>query len=123
MKVISHLHGEQKALMTIGIEKLLKINSKIKALLVYGDTNSALAASLAACKFPNIKIIHLEAGLRSFDKYMPEEINRRLIDHSSDLLLCPTKTSKNYLVNEGINKEKVFVSGNTIVDAINSDRR
>jgi UDP-N-acetylglucosamine 2-epimerase (non-hydrolysing) len=52
---------------------------------------------------------------------MPEEINRRLIDHSSDLLLCPTKTSKNYLINEGINKEKIFVSGNTIVDAIKSD--
>jgi UDP-N-acetylglucosamine 2-epimerase (non-hydrolysing) len=52
---------------------------------------------------------------------MPEEINRRLIDHSSDLLLCPTQTSKNYLINEGINKEKVFVSGNTIVDAIKSD--
>jgi UDP-N-acetylglucosamine 2-epimerase (non-hydrolysing) len=121
LKVISHLHGEQTALMTIGIEKLLKSNSKIKALLVYGDTNSALAASLAACKFPNIKIIHLEAGLRSFDKYMPEEINRRLIDHSSDLLLCPTQTSKNYLINEGINKEKIFVSGNTIVDAIKSD--
>jgi UDP-N-acetylglucosamine 2-epimerase (non-hydrolysing) len=100
LKVVSHSHGEQTALMIIKIEKLLKENNKIKALLVYGDTNSALAASLAACKFRNIRIIHLEAGLRSFDKYMPEEINRRLIDHSSDLLLCPTKISKNYLINE-----------------------
>ena len=118
LKVGSHPHGEQTAIMTIKIENYLKKNKNTKGLLVYGDTNSALAASLAGCKFFNIKIIHLEAGLRSYDKYMPEEINRRIIDHVSDLLLCPTKISKTYLINEGINKNKIFITGNTIVDAI-----
>jgi UDP-N-acetylglucosamine 2-epimerase (non-hydrolysing) len=118
LKVGSHPHGEQTGIMTMKIENYLKKNKNTKALLVYGDTNSALAASLAGCKFYNIKIIHLEAGLRSFDKYMPEEMNRRLIDHVSDLLLCPTQISKTYLINEGINKKKIFITGNTVVDAI-----
>jgi UDP-N-acetylglucosamine 2-epimerase (non-hydrolysing) len=120
LKVGSHSHGKQTSLITIQIEKYLQKNRDIKALLVYGDTNSALAATLAACKFYHLRIIHLEAGLRSFDKYMPEEINRRLIDHSSDLLLCPTNISKNYLISEGINKNKIFIVGNTIVDSIKS---
>jgi UDP-N-acetylglucosamine 2-epimerase (non-hydrolysing) len=121
LKIGSYSHGRQTALMMTKIENYLTKNKNIKALLVYGDTNSALAAALAACKFYYIKIIHLEAGLRSFDKYMPEEMNRRLIDHISDLLLCPTKISRNYLVNEGINKQKIFITGNTIVDTIKSD--
>ena len=120
LKVGSGTHGNQTALMINKIEKYLNSNKKIKAVLVYGDTNSALAGSLAASKIQNIKIIHLEAGLRSFDKDMPEEVNRRIIDHSSDLLLCPTKISKKYLLNEGIPNKKIFVTGNTIVDAIKS---
>jgi len=118
LKVGSLPHGEQTGVMTTKIENYLNKNKNIKAVLVYGDTNSALAASLASCKFYNIKLIHLEAGLRSFDKYMPEEMNRRLIDHVSDLLLCPTKISKNYLIKEGINSNKIFITGNTIVDSI-----
>ncbi len=120
LNVGSGSHGNQTALMVNKIEKYLNENNKIKAVLLYGDTNSALAGSLAACKIQNIKIIHLEAGLRSFDKDMPEEVNRRIIDHSSDLLLCPTEISKKYLLNEGIPKKKIFVTGNTIVDAIKS---
>ena len=97
LKVGSANHGSQTALMIIRIEKNLKKNKNIKGVIVYGDTNSALAGALVTSKMSNIKLIHLEAGLRSFDKNMPEELNRRIIDHSSDLLLCPTLISKKYL--------------------------
>ena len=121
LKIGSFDHGKQTSLMITEIENYLNKNKKkIKGIIVYGDTNSALAGALAASKFKNIKVIHLEAGLRSFDKNMPEEINRRIIDHVSDLFLCPTITSKNYLIKEGIYKN-VFVTGNTIVDAIKSN--
>ena len=120
LKVGSNSHGKQTSLMIERIEKYLKENKKIKCLIVYGDTNTALAGSIVASKMENIKLVHLEAGLRSFDKNMPEEINRRLIDHCSDLLLCPTDISKKYLINEGIDKNKIFVTGNTILDAIKS---
>ena len=119
LKVGSKPHGEQTAQMMIGLEKLI-IKNSFKAIMVYGDTNSALAATLVASKFNNIKLIHLEAGLRSFDKNMPEELNRRLIDHSSDLLLCPTNISKKYLLDEGVSSKKIFVVGNTVCDAIKS---
>ena len=121
LKIGSHDHGKQTSLMTIKIEKYLnKFKKKIKGIIVYGDTNSAFAGSVAASKFNTIKVIHLEAGLRSFDKNMPEEINRRVIDHIADLFLCPTKISKNYLIKEGIKKKNIYVTGNTIVDAIKS---
>ena len=120
LKVGSGNHGDQTALMISRIEKYLRKYKNIKGVIVYGDTNSALAGSLAASKISNIKLIHLEAGLRSFDKAMPEELNRRLIDHSSDLLLCPTLISKKYLLEEGISSKKIFVTGNTISDAIKS---
>ncbi len=84
-------------------------------ILVYGDTNSTLAAAIAAKSF-GIKLIHVEAGLRSFDKKMPEEINRILTDHISDYLFTPTELTRSYLELEGIT-ENVFVVGNTIVDA------
>ncbi len=119
LNIGSKPHGEQTAFMMIGLEKLI-IKNSFKAILVYGDTNSALAATLVTSKFNNLNLIHLEAGLRSFDKNMPEELNRRLIDHSSDLLLCPTNISKKYLLNEGIPSKKIFVVGNTICDAIKS---
>jgi len=120
LNVGSANHGSQTALMIIRIEKYLKKYKKVKGVIVYGDTNSALAGALVASKMPNIKLIHMEAGLRSFDKDMPEELNRRLIDHSSDLLLCPTLISKKYLLKEGISSDKVFVTGNTVSDAIKS---
>ena len=119
LKVGSKPHSEQISNMMIGIEKLI-IKNSFKAILIYGDTNSALAGALVASKFRKLKVIHLEAGLRSFDKNMPEELNRRLIDHCSDLLLCPTLISKQNLIRENISKKKIFVVGNTICDAIKS---
>ena len=119
LKIGSKPHSEQISNMMIKIERLLE-NGSFKAVLVYGDTNSAFAGAMAASKFNNVKVIHLEAGLRSFDKNMPEELNRRLIDHSSDLLLCPTSNSKKNLIDENISPKKIFVVGNTIFDAIKS---
>ena len=91
--------------MMNGIEKFLKKNKIIDNVIVYGDTNSALAGALVVSKLENVILTHIEAGLRSFDKNMPEEINRRLIDHCSDILFCPTKISKQYLIKEGLNKK------------------
>ena len=119
LKIGSKSHAQQTAQMMISIEKIIRKN-KFKAIIVYGDTNSALAGALVVSKYKNIKLIHLEAGLRSFDKNMPEELNRRLIDHASDILFCPTSTSKKYLISEDINPKKIFVIGNTICDAIKS---
>jgi len=108
-------HGKQTGKTLIKTEKVfLKVRSDI--VLVEGDTNSVVAASLAAVKL-KIKVGHVEAGLRSFDRKMPEEVNRILTDHVSDYLFAPTQISKNNLLNEGINKDKIFVTGNTIVDA------
>ena len=121
LNVGSGNHGSQTALMIMRIEEYLKKFKEIRGVIVYGDTNSALAGALVSSKMPNIKLIHLEAGLRSFDKDMPEELNRRLIDHSSDLLLCPTLMSKKYLLKEGISPKKIFVTGNTVSDAIKSN--
>ncbi len=112
----SGTHGEQTGKMLIGIEKIL-LNEKPDIVLVEGDTNSVLAGSLAATKI-GIKIGHVEAGLRSYDRTMPEEINRILTDHISDYLFTPTEESKQILLGEGIQEEKIFVTGNTIVDAV-----
>lgn len=97
-------------------KKLVKLILEIKPLilLVYGDTNSTLAGALAA-KDTNTELIHIEAGLRSFDLRMPEERNRIKVDQISDYLLCPTTLSREYLRFEGI-KKNVFVTGNLIVD-------
>jgi UDP-N-acetylglucosamine 2-epimerase (non-hydrolysing) len=85
--------------------------------LVEGDTNTTLGAALSAFK-SKVKIGHVEAGLRSHDRTMPEELNRILVDHCSDYLFAPTKTSRGLLLMEGIPSEKVLVTGNTIVDAV-----
>lgn len=109
-------HGFQTAEMLSRIENILidKIN-EIKYVLLYGDTNSTLAGALAASKL-NIPIIHVESGLRSFNRSMPEEINRVLTDHLSSLLFCSSETGKLQLENEGI-KSGVHVTGDIMLDA------
>ena len=112
----SGTHGVQTARMIEGIETIL-LKEMPTAILVQGDTNTVLAGALAASKL-RIKIGHVEAGLRSYDRTMPEEINRVIVDHISDYLFCPTKESEKILITEGIPKEKIFVTGNTVVDAV-----
>jgi len=116
LDVGSGTHAEQTGKMLIGIEKVLK-QEKPDIVLVEGDTNSTLAGALAAVKL-HIKVGHVEAGLRSYDRGMPEEINRVLADHCSDLLFAPTEKSKRILLGEGISEDRVFVTGNTVVDAV-----
>jgi UDP-GlcNAc3NAcA epimerase len=102
LNVGSGSHGGQTASMISGIEKIL-IDEKPDALVLYGDTNSTLAGAVAASKI-HVPVVHIEAGLRSFNKKMPEEINRIMCDHVSTLLFSPTKTGYDHLVNEGIAK-------------------
>jgi UDP-N-acetylglucosamine 2-epimerase (non-hydrolysing) len=109
-------HGFQTGRMLEKIEEIL-VSDPCDVVLVQGDTNTVLAGSLAASKL-QIKLGHVEAGLRSFDLIMPEEINRRVSDHISDYLFAPTKISRDYLLKEGISDERIHVVGNTIVDAL-----
>ena len=112
----SGTHGYQVGEMLKEIEKIL-ILEKPDVVLVEGDTNAVLAGALSASKL-KIKVAHVEAGLRSYDRNMPEEVNRIVVDHISDFLFCPTKLQEKILLKEGIEKEKIFVTGNTIVDAV-----
>ncbi len=121
LDVGSGLHGEQTAKMLSGIEKIL-LSEKPDIVLVQGDTNTVLAGALAAAKL-HIKIGHVEAGLRSYDRNMPEEINRILADHASDMLFAPTKNSRVLLLKEGIPESKIFVTGNTVVDAVYQNQK
>lgn len=116
LNVGSGTHGQQTAKMLMGIEKIL-VKEKPDVVLIQGDTNSVLAGALAATKL-NLKVGHIESGLRSYFWEMPEEKNRILADHVSDFLFAPTEKSRQILLNEGISKEKIFVTGNTVVDAV-----
>lgn len=116
LEVGSGTHAEETGKMLIGIEKVL-LEEKPEVVLVEGDTNSVLAGALAAAKL-HIKVGHVEAGLRSFDRSMPEELNRVVTDHLSDYLFAPTEKAKHILLGEGIPEGKIFVTGNTIVDAV-----
>lgn len=118
LEIGSGNHGEQTGKMLIELEKyVIKNQNKITAILVYGDTNSTLSGALVGAKL-HIPVIHVEAGLRSFNKKMPEEINRIMTDHVSDILFCSSQASKNQLFTEGI-KENVHVVGDVMQDAIN----
>jgi UDP-GlcNAc3NAcA epimerase len=108
-------HGEQTGKMLIEIEKIL-VEENPDFLLVYGDTNSTLAGALAAAKI-HIPVIHIEAGLRSFNKNMPEEINRIMTDHVSEYLFCPTETAIGNLKNENI-RNNVYNVGDVMYDAV-----
>ncbi|MEJ2280548.1 MAG: UDP-N-acetylglucosamine 2-epimerase (non-hydrolyzing) [Candidatus Bathyarchaeota archaeon] len=109
-------HAEQTGKMLIGIEKILQ-EEEPDVVLVEGDTNTVLAGAIASVKL-GIPVGHVEAGLRSYDRNMPEEINRILADHSSTYLFSPTEKSKEILLQEGVDREKIFLTGNTIVDAV-----
>ncbi|MBI4174472.1 MAG: UDP-N-acetylglucosamine 2-epimerase (non-hydrolyzing) [Candidatus Aenigmarchaeota archaeon] len=118
--------GEHTGRMLIEIENIL-LDEMPDLVLTLGDTNSTLAGALTARKlstteaFTNIRIMlgHIEAGLRSYDKTMPEEINRILADHLSDYLFAPTHRAAGNMIGEGIHHGKITVTGNTIVDALN----
>lgn len=109
-------HGVMVGKMLIGIEPILKQENP-DWVLVQGDTNTVMAGAIAASKL-GIKVGHVEAGLRSYDRTMPEEINRIIIDHIADALFCPTNHSATLALGEGIPRDKVYMTGNTIVDAV-----
>jgi UDP-GlcNAc3NAcA epimerase len=115
LNVGSGTHALQTANIMIKLEKVIKKN-KPDLIIVYGDTNSTLAGSLVGAKL-NIPIAHIEAGLRSYNKKMPEELNRICTDHYSDILFCPSKTAVDNLKKEGLTKN-VFLVGDVMKDAL-----
>ncbi|MBS7612405.1 UDP-N-acetylglucosamine 2-epimerase (non-hydrolyzing) [Candidatus Bathyarchaeota archaeon] len=119
LQVGSGTHAEQTGKMLIGIERVL-LEEKPDVVLVEGDTNSVIAGVLASVKI-GISVGHVEAGLRSYDREMPEEVNRVVADHVSDYLFAPTEKARQNLLREGILGEKIFVTGNTIVEAVHQN--
>lgn len=116
LDVGSGSHAVQTGAIMTGVERVL-LEERPSVTLVQGDTNTVLGGALAAAKL-HMPVGHVEAGLRSFDRTMPEEVNRVVADHISDLLFAPTPIARGYLLREGIEEEKIRVTGNTIVDAV-----
>jgi len=116
LNIGSSSHATQIAQMLTKIEEVLLVE-KPDVVIVQGDTNTVLSGSLVASRL-GIQVAHVEAGLRSYDRSMPEEINRILTDHISDFLFCPTNKQKKILLQEGISPDKIYVTGNTVVDAV-----
>ena len=108
-------HAKMLASMFVPLEEVF-LKEKPTAVVVQGDTNTVLAGALVAVKM-DIKVAHIEAGLRSYDRSMPEEHNRVVTDHIADYLFPPTKKQKDILVSEGIAEDRILVTGNTVVDA------
>lgn len=111
----SNSHGKQTAIMMESIENVL-IAEKPDVIMVQGDTNAVLAGALTASKL-HMAVGHVEAGLRSYDKTMPEEINRQIADICSNIFFVPTEESAINLLFENINPHEIYITGNTIVDA------
>lgn len=116
LEVGSGTHAEQTALVMLAIEPVLK-DKNPDWVVVVGDVNSTLAATLTAAKL-GVKVAHVEAGLRSFDRTMPEEINRVLIDRISDLLLTPSEDADRNLLAEGISPARIVRAGNVMIDSL-----
>lgn len=119
LDVGSGSHAQQTSDMLIRIESVLT-EEKPHLVIVFGDTNSTMAGALAAAKL-HIQVAHVEAGLRSFDRSMPEEVNRVITDHISNLLFCPTQTAVDNLVREGVTNG-VHLVGDVMVDALEYNR-
>ncbi len=119
LAVGSGKHGAQTGAMLAGLEPVFELHSP-DWVLVYGDTNSTIAAALAAVKL-HIPVAHLEAGLRSFNRRMPEEHNRVLTDHAADLLLAPTEVAMGHLAHEGLAERSVLV-GDVMTDVLHEVR-
>jgi UDP-GlcNAc3NAcA epimerase len=109
-------HGDMTGRMLKGLEDVI-LGERPDWLLVYGDTNSTLAGALAASKL-HVPVAHVEAGLRSFNRRMPEEVNRVLTDHCSEALFTPTSTATNNLLNEGLPSERIFEVGDVMYDTV-----
>ena len=116
LNIGSGTQGEQIGRMFVGLEKIFKKEMPDLS-IVQGDTNSVFAGAFISSRF-GIKIAHVEAGLRSYDNEMPEEINRILTDHISNYFFCPAERQKATLLEEGISKKNILVVGNTVVDAV-----
>lgn len=115
----SGIHSEQTGKVMIELEKVL-IKEKPDLVVVVGDVNSTLAGALTAVKL-HIPVAHIEAGLRSFDRKMPEEINRILTDQISDYLFTPSEDANENLKREGINESKIFLVGDIMIDSLISN--
>jgi len=113
-------HAVQTAEIMKSFEPVL-LKHKPDAAIVVGDVNSTIACALVTVKL-GIKLVHVEAGLRSFDRSMPEEINRTLTDRISDLLFCTEKSAVNNLISEGVPEAKIFLVGNVMIDTLNKNR-
>src|SRR6185369_15980041 len=109
-------HAKQTAEIMIGFESLVN-ERRPDLVLVYGDVNSTVAAALVCAKL-GIRIGHVEAGLRAFDRTMPEEINRLVTDQLADLLFTPSEDGDQNLEREGVEKEKIFLVGNVMIDTL-----
>lgn len=120
LRVGSASHAVQTGKIMEGVEAIC-LKEKISIMVVHGDTNTTLAGALCAKKL-HLKVCHIEAGLRSFDYRMPEEVNRIITDRISDILFAPTITAKRNLLHEGIDKSTIVVTGNTVVDALYQHR-